>query len=165
MRAHRRRAPGALGASNAPKHAFHANVTKMSCSPHDRSAQPDEPADAQVALSKPRTADEYGDVIESSIDEYQRLSRMIEDMLFLARADKAESHHGKTTAARAASTARRTCARRPGQNPGRNFPRIRLDRARRAMRRSARARSGSRPAQRASRVRRRRQCQRQRATA
>ncbi|AOJ71612.1 MULTISPECIES: heavy metal sensor histidine kinase IrlS [Burkholderia] len=49
-------------------------------------------AEAQVALSKPRTADEYRDVIESSIDEYQRLSRMIEDMLFLARSDNAESH-------------------------------------------------------------------------
>ncbi|RIV61298.1 heavy metal sensor histidine kinase IrlS [Burkholderia pseudomallei] len=49
-------------------------------------------AEAQVALSKPRTADEYRDVIESSIDEYQRLSRMIEDMLFLARSDNAQSH-------------------------------------------------------------------------
>ncbi|KVN16594.1 MULTISPECIES: heavy metal sensor histidine kinase IrlS [unclassified Burkholderia] len=49
-------------------------------------------AEAQVALSKPRTADEYRDVIESSIDEYQRLSRMIEDMLFLARSDNAQRH-------------------------------------------------------------------------
>ncbi|KVE32692.1 heavy metal sensor histidine kinase [Burkholderia sp. TSV86] len=49
-------------------------------------------AEAQVALSKPRTADEYRSVIESSIDEYRRLSRMIEDMLFLARSDNAESN-------------------------------------------------------------------------
>lgn len=49
-------------------------------------------AEAQVALSKPRTAAEYRSVIESSIDEYQRLSRMIEDMLFLARSDSAKSH-------------------------------------------------------------------------
>lgn len=46
-------------------------------------------AAAQVALSKTRTADEYRGVIESSIDEYQRLSRMIEDMLFLARSEQA----------------------------------------------------------------------------
>ncbi|WP_175149587.1 heavy metal sensor histidine kinase [Paraburkholderia ultramafica] len=48
-------------------------------------------AAAQVALSQPRLAEDYREVIESSIDEYQRLSRMIEDMLFLARSDSAES--------------------------------------------------------------------------
>ncbi len=48
-------------------------------------------AHAQVALARPRTADEYREVIESSVDEYQRLSRMIEDMLFLARSDGAHS--------------------------------------------------------------------------
>lgn len=46
-------------------------------------------AAAQVALSQPRSADEYQAVIESSIDEYQRLSHMIEDMLFIARAEQA----------------------------------------------------------------------------
>ncbi|PCE33981.1 heavy metal sensor histidine kinase [Burkholderia ubonensis] len=46
-------------------------------------------AAAQVALSQPRSADEYRSVIESGIDEYQRLSRMIEDMLFLARSEQA----------------------------------------------------------------------------
>ncbi|MGS0891937.1 heavy metal sensor histidine kinase [Burkholderia stagnalis] len=45
-------------------------------------------AAAQVVLSQPRGADEYRSVIESSIDEYQRLSRMIEDMLFLARSEQ-----------------------------------------------------------------------------
>jgi two-component system heavy metal sensor histidine kinase CusS len=45
-------------------------------------------AAAQVALAQPRSADCYKDVIESSIDEYQRLSRMIDDMLFLARAEQ-----------------------------------------------------------------------------
>jgi two-component system heavy metal sensor histidine kinase CusS len=49
-------------------------------------------AEAQVALSRPRSAHEYRAVIESSIDEYQRLSRMIEDMLFLARSDNAQAH-------------------------------------------------------------------------
>ncbi|WP_341318871.1 heavy metal sensor histidine kinase [Paraburkholderia sp. IMGN_8] len=47
-------------------------------------------AAAQVALSQTRTAAEYRDVIESSIDEYQRLSRMIEDMLFLARSEQTD---------------------------------------------------------------------------
>ena len=45
---------------------------------------------AQVALSRPRSIDEYREVIETSVDEYQRLSRMIDDMLFLARADSAQ---------------------------------------------------------------------------
>jgi two-component system heavy metal sensor histidine kinase CusS len=44
-------------------------------------------AAAQVALSQPRTAEEYRDVMESSVDEYRRLSWMIEDMLFLARSE------------------------------------------------------------------------------
>ncbi len=42
---------------------------------------------AEVALSRERTAAEYALVIEESLNEYGRLSRMIEAMLFLARAD------------------------------------------------------------------------------
>ncbi|WP_241024090.1 heavy metal sensor histidine kinase [Burkholderia sp. Ac-20365] len=45
---------------------------------------------AQVALVKSRAAREYREVIESSIDEYERLSRMIDDTLFLARAERAD---------------------------------------------------------------------------
>ncbi len=48
-------------------------------------------AAAQVALTHERSAQDYKDVIESSIDEYQRLSRMIEDMLFIARAEQADA--------------------------------------------------------------------------
>ncbi|MBN3762978.1 heavy metal sensor histidine kinase [Burkholderia sp. Ac-20365] len=48
-------------------------------------------AAAQVALSQPRSAGEYRDVIESSVEEYRRLSVMIEDMLFLARSEKAHA--------------------------------------------------------------------------
>ncbi|SAK44673.1 histidine kinase [Caballeronia pedi] len=48
-------------------------------------------AAAQVALSRPRSAADYRDVIESSIDEYRRLSRMIEDMLFLARSERVDA--------------------------------------------------------------------------
>ncbi|CAE6844762.1 Sensor protein CzcS [Paraburkholderia domus] len=47
-------------------------------------------AEAQVALSQPRSADDYRVVIESSVDEFQRLSRLIDSMLFLARADSAQ---------------------------------------------------------------------------
>jgi two-component system heavy metal sensor histidine kinase CusS len=46
--------------------------------------------EAQVALSRQRTADEYRAVIESSTEELERVSRMIEAMLFLARADNAQ---------------------------------------------------------------------------
>lgn len=42
---------------------------------------------AQVALSKARSADEYREVLYSSLEEYDRLARMIGDMLFLAKAD------------------------------------------------------------------------------
>lgn len=41
----------------------------------------------QVALSRTRTADEYREVLESNAEEFERLSRMIGDMLFLAKAD------------------------------------------------------------------------------
>ena len=44
--------------------------------------------EAQVALSRPRSADEYRAVLESAVEEYERLSRMIGNMLFLARADQ-----------------------------------------------------------------------------
>lgn len=47
-------------------------------------------AAAQVALAQSRAAPEYREVIESSLSEYERLSRMIDDILFLARAERAE---------------------------------------------------------------------------
>lgn len=43
--------------------------------------------EAEVALSRPGTATEYRQVLESALEEYQRLSRMIESLLFLARAE------------------------------------------------------------------------------
>jgi len=43
--------------------------------------------EAQVALAKPRSADEYRAVLESAVEDYERISRLIENMLFLARAD------------------------------------------------------------------------------
>jgi two-component system heavy metal sensor histidine kinase CusS len=41
----------------------------------------------QVALSKPRAAEEYRDILHSNLEEFERLARMITDMLFLAKAD------------------------------------------------------------------------------
>ncbi len=41
----------------------------------------------EVSLSKPRSADEYRDLLASNLEEYERLSRIIGDMLFLAKAD------------------------------------------------------------------------------
>jgi two-component system heavy metal sensor histidine kinase CusS len=43
--------------------------------------------EAEVALSRARTADEYRDVIESSLEESVRLSDLIGDLLFLARSE------------------------------------------------------------------------------
>lgn len=41
----------------------------------------------QVTLSKDRSSDEYRDVLASNIEEFERLSRMISDMLFLAKSE------------------------------------------------------------------------------
>lgn len=43
--------------------------------------------ETEVALSRTRSADEYREVLYSNLEEYNRLSRMIGDMLFLAKAD------------------------------------------------------------------------------
>lgn len=44
--------------------------------------------EAEIALSRSRSAEEYRKVVESSIEEYERLSRMISDILFLARPEQ-----------------------------------------------------------------------------
>jgi len=41
----------------------------------------------QVTLSKARTPDEYRDILASNVEEFERLSRMIADMLFLAKSE------------------------------------------------------------------------------
>jgi two-component system, OmpR family, heavy metal sensor histidine kinase CusS len=43
--------------------------------------------EAEVALSRARTVNEYRDVLESSLEEAVRLSELIGDLLFLARAE------------------------------------------------------------------------------
>jgi two-component system heavy metal sensor histidine kinase CusS len=45
---------------------------------------------AQVALSRDRPVDEYQALLASTLEEYERLARMIENTLFLARADNAQ---------------------------------------------------------------------------
>ncbi|CAB3802161.1 heavy metal sensor histidine kinase [Pararobbsia alpina] len=45
---------------------------------------------SEVALARPRSVDEYQGLIESNLEECERLSRMIENVLFLARADQPE---------------------------------------------------------------------------
>lgn len=46
--------------------------------------------EAEVALSKDRTPEEYRQILGSSLEEYARLSRMMENLLFLAQAEKAQ---------------------------------------------------------------------------
>lgn len=47
--------------------------------------------EAEVALARPRSPNEYETVIESSVAECARLSGIIDNLLFLARAEAAES--------------------------------------------------------------------------
>lgn len=42
----------------------------------------------QVTLARARSADEYAEVLASNCEEFERLSRMIADMLFIAQADE-----------------------------------------------------------------------------
>jgi two-component system heavy metal sensor histidine kinase CusS len=48
--------------------------------------------EAEVALARARTIDEYRDVLESSLEEAVRLSDLISDLLFLARAESPLAH-------------------------------------------------------------------------
>ncbi len=51
----------------------------------------------QVALSRPRTIDEYQDILASNLEEYERIARMVSDMLFLAKAEEnALAHAGES---------------------------------------------------------------------
>jgi two-component system heavy metal sensor histidine kinase CusS len=48
--------------------------------------------EAEVALARARTVDEYRDVLESSLEESVRLSELIGDLLFLGRAESPLTH-------------------------------------------------------------------------
>lgn len=49
----------------------------------------------QVTLARARSVEEYREILGSNIEEFERLSRMIADMLFLAKADNQQlvTHH------------------------------------------------------------------------
>ncbi len=51
--------------------------------------------ETEVALSRERTPGEYREVMESSLEEYSRLSHVLESLLFLARAESSEAHPDK----------------------------------------------------------------------
>ena len=53
----------------------------------------------EVSLGKPRSVDEYRDLLASSLEEYERLSRIIGDMLFLAKAEHGLVSPGQETIA------------------------------------------------------------------
>ncbi len=46
---------------------------------------------SQVTLQQPRSVDEYQGVLASNLDELERIARMVESILFLARADDAQA--------------------------------------------------------------------------
>ncbi len=51
---------------------------------------------AEIALSQERTSGHYRDVLSSSLEELDRLHRMVDDTLFLARAEDPRSRLNKT---------------------------------------------------------------------
>ena len=53
--------------------------------------------EAEVALTRSRTADEYREVIESTIGECQHLKDIVDNLLFLARSEAAEGHVHRTS--------------------------------------------------------------------
>lgn len=53
--------------------------------------------EAEVALTRARSAEEYREVIESMIVECQHLGHIVENLLFLARTESAEGHLERTS--------------------------------------------------------------------
>lgn len=51
--------------------------------------------EAEVILARPRSCDEYRSTLVSSLEEFRRLARTIDSLLFLARADSAEQDYRK----------------------------------------------------------------------
>jgi two-component system heavy metal sensor histidine kinase CusS len=52
--------------------------------------------EANVALARPRTPDEYQQLLGSSLEEYAKLSHMIDSLLFLARAESPQTSIART---------------------------------------------------------------------
>ncbi|MEW6025308.1 MAG: heavy metal sensor histidine kinase [Pseudomonadota bacterium] len=51
--------------------------------------------EAEIVLSKESANADYRACIESAVDEYDRLSRMVDDLLFLARSEQPDAHLDK----------------------------------------------------------------------
>ncbi len=51
--------------------------------------------EAEIALRRSRSADDYREVLSSSLEEYERLARIIDSLLFLARAESPEMRLSK----------------------------------------------------------------------
>lgn len=80
------------GAFNAMLGRLHSSFARLSDFSSDLAHELRTPINnlmgqTQVALSRQRNAEEYRAVLESNLEEYERLARMIRDMLFLAQAD------------------------------------------------------------------------------
>ena len=71
--------------------------------------------EGEVALTRARTPEEYREVIESSIGECERLAGIVDNLLFLARAEAAEGHIQRTlsTGARKSRKSRHSTSRSP----------------------------------------------------
>ena len=86
-----------LGASfNAMLARLHASFRRLSEFSSDLAHELRTPLNnllgqTHVALSRPREPREYQDVLESNAEELERLRKMTEDMLFLAKADEAQT--------------------------------------------------------------------------
>ena len=52
--------------------------------------------EAEVALSRDRNTEEYQQILESSIEECSRIARMIDELLFLARAENPKTEINRT---------------------------------------------------------------------
>ncbi|HKP92340.1 MAG TPA: heavy metal sensor histidine kinase [Chthoniobacterales bacterium] len=52
--------------------------------------------EAEVALTRPRTAEEYRAVVESTVAECAHLAHIVDNLLFLARTEAAEAHLERT---------------------------------------------------------------------
>jgi two-component system heavy metal sensor histidine kinase CusS len=53
--------------------------------------------EAEVALTRSRSAEEYREVIESTVAECQHLGQIVDNLLFLARTEAAEGHLQRTS--------------------------------------------------------------------
>ncbi len=62
--------------------------------------------ETQVALSRQRTAPQFQEVLQSNLEDLERLRSIVNDMLFLARADQGEAATGRVQSSIAAEVAK-----------------------------------------------------------